>query len=152
MSLDSEVKARWSSQILINASNPQDSDATSIDQSRLDEANNDVVAAFKIYCGTTYDTTLDTHNLVATHGVLVRLLVITGQTDLHRWDEWKQELRELALVTGRDRISPSTDSNLDPTTDRTGDRPSADRSNFERYIPNAPGNQTTTNRNRTTTD
>ena len=141
MALDDEVKARWSSQILINASNPQASTSTTIDQTRLTIAENDVQAMFEVLAGVVYNNAVNTHVLYATEGVLVRLLVLTGQAPNDQWDAWKKSMKEeLALVTGRDRIVPYTNSTLSPTAERANSRPAADRSVFERqFIPRSPG-------------
>lgn len=140
MALLDDVRARWSSQILINASNPQNSTATTEDSAREAVAVSDVQAAFKVMCGVAYDGDVDTHVLYATEGVLIRLLVLTGQSDRSEWKDWKKELKyELAKVTGRDRIVPSTSSTLDVTPDQQGEKPQSDRSVFDRsFIPNAP--------------
>ncbi len=135
MSLDSNVQNRWSSQILINASNPQNSGQTSIDTTRLANAETDVQAAFKVLSGVAYDDTDDRHVLYATEGVLVRLLVLTGQTALSDWRDWKRSLkRELAPVTGRDRIIMSSRSKFRPTEEAAGDKPLNDRSVFDGHF------------------
>lgn len=144
MALADEVANRWSSQILINASNPQNSGATTLDTTRRDSAVSDVQAAFKIYAGAAYDNTADTHIMVATEGVLIRLLVLTGQASREIWETWKKELRSLSLIDARDRISPSTDSVLTPTGEDVGDLPATDLTNWKDYIPNAPNGPTVT--------
>lgn len=141
MSLDSEVKARWSNQILVQASNPQNSSQTTIDQTRLTNAETDVEAAFKVMCGVAYDNTDARHVMYATEGVYVRLLVLTGQSPNAEWKEWKKDLKEeLALVTGRDRIKPSSNSQYKVTREEPNELPRADKSVFDNYfIPRNPG-------------
>jgi hypothetical protein len=155
MALSDEVQNRWSSQILINAFNPQDSTATSLStgvDSKFALAIADVEAGFEIYAGTTYDNTKATHKMIACEGVLIRGLVFTGQSDLTHWDSWINRMRDLGLVTGRDRIKMYTDSTLSPTRDRVGSKPSFDSSVFtERYVGNAPVD-TTNNEGPVTTD
>lgn len=139
MSLDSNVQARWSAQILINASNPQNSGQTTIDTTRLSAAETDVQAAFKTLAGVAYDDTDDRHVLYATEGVLIRLLVLTGQTALDSWKEWKTALKdELGTVTGRDRIAMSTRSKLQPTEEAPNSKPFADSTIFRKMTPNQP--------------
>ena len=155
MALSDEVQNRWSSQILINAFNPQDSTATTLStgvDSKFALAIADVEAGFEIYAGVTFDNTKSTHKMIATEGVLIRGLVFTGQSDLTHWDSWINRLRDLGLVTGRDRLSMYTDSTLSPTRDRVGSKPSFDSSVFtERYVGNAPVD-TTNNEGPVTTD
>jgi len=139
MALLDDVRARWSSQILINASNPQNSSATTEDSAREALACSDVEAAFKVRCGVAYDGSDDRHVLYATEGVLIRLLVLTGQTERSEWKDWKKELKyELAPVTGRDRIVPSTTSGLTVTPDAPGSKPATDPSIYGSLVPNAP--------------
>ncbi len=141
MSLDSEVKARWSNQLLVAASNPQNSTSTAIDQARLTAAETDVESMFKVLCGVAFDETDARHVAYAVEGVYVRLLVMTGQAPNDEWKAWKTELKEeLALVTGRDRIVPSTNSRYNPTLEEANELPRADKSVFDNYyIPRNPG-------------
>jgi len=139
MSLDANVQSRWSAQILINASNPQNSTSTTIDTTRLTNAETDVQAAFKVMAGVAYDDTDDRHVLYAVEGVLVRLLVLTGQAQLETWTDWKKALKfELGKVTGRDRIAMSTRSKMRPTEEAPGAKPMADMSAFGKLKPNTP--------------
>lgn len=142
MSLSSNVQSRYGSQLLINASNPQNSGGTTLDTARLALACTDVEAAFKVMCGVEYDDTVATHVAYAVEGVYVRLQVLTGHVNKDSWDDWKKSLKEeLALVTGRDRIPPTSDSGLQATEDTFGALPSADRTVFKRYIPGAPNDE-----------
>lgn len=139
MSLDSNVQARWSAQILINASNPQSSGATTIDTTRLGNAEADVQAMIQVLAGVSYIDTDPTIVAYATEGVLIRLLVMTGQTTLDSWKEWKRSVKEeLALVQGRDRIAMSTRSKLQPTEDNPQEKPFADKSVFGKMLPATP--------------
>jgi len=146
VALTDEVQNRYSAQILINLTNPQNTSATTLDTTRMNNAVTDVQADFKIEAGTTYDNSVDTHVVVATEGVYAKLVLRSGQSGeagfrLH--ESYLEKLRRLALITGRDRISPSTDSLLTPTQDESGDLPAFDRKNFKGYIPNAPSQPTT---------
>lgn len=97
-------------------------------------------AAFKVLCGTTYDSSDERHVLYGTEGVLIRLLVMTAQSPVDDWNSWKKSMKEeLALVTGRDRMAASTNSPLTPTVEQSGSLPAADSSVFtRRFIPNSP--------------
>jgi hypothetical protein len=143
MALTDEVQSRYSTQLLINASNPQSAAATTIDTTRLNNAVTDVQAAFKKR-GITYDNTIDTHVATAVPGVYARLLVVTGQDGgREEWTAFLDDLKLLAETTSRDRVVPYTDSLLSPTQDTSGDLPMFDRKQFEGYVPGAPTSPTT---------
>jgi hypothetical protein len=143
MALTDEVQSRFSSQILINVTNPQNSAATTVDTTRLGNASTDVQADFQIEAGIAYDNTVATHVNVAVDGVYAKLLIRAGQGGKAEHDEYIERLRALKLITGRDRISPSTDSLLSPSTDVIGALPSFDRKNFAGFIPSPPARPTT---------
>jgi hypothetical protein len=135
VSLTANVQARYSSQILINASNPQNSTATTLDSTRLGYACTDVEAEFSKR-GMTYDDTDAKHVATAVPGVLARLLVMTGgEGGKEAWNDFKDDVKFLAETDSRDRIMPYTNSPLDPTPDPTGAKPFSDNDNFKRYIP-----------------
>lgn len=139
MSLDSNVQSRFSAQILINASNPQNSGATTIDTTRLANAETDVIAAIQALAGVAYTDSDATIVLYATEGVLVRLMWMTGQVTYDAWTEWKKAVKdELAPIQGRDRILPSTRSKLQPTEDAPNAKPFADKTVFGKMLPNTP--------------
>lgn len=144
MALEDDVEDRYSAQILIEASNPQDESTNTLDATRLAKASRDVEAYFKILVGVVYDSTVDTHVAVAVEGVLLRLHVMTGRASVDEWETFKNTtLLQLAQITGRDRMVPSTDSLLTATPDTIGDLPAADRKNLRGYLPNAANNSTT---------
>lgn len=153
MALVDEVQSRYSTELLVNWSNPQLSAATSIDSTRLSLAATDVQAEFKKK-GLTYDNAVDTHVATAVEGVVLRLRVMTGHLPVDEWSRWKREdLQDLIMVTARDRIAPTTDSLLNPTKDRSNDKPWADRTQFRNFIPDSPArNSTTDGPAETTTD
>lgn len=139
MSLIANVQARYSSQILINASNPQNSTATSLDATRLQYACTDVEAEFSKR-GMTYDDTNAKHVATACPGVLARLLVLTAGTGgAEAWTAFREDVKFLAETESRDRILPYTNSPLNPTADPTGGKPFSDNGNFKRYIPSTGG-------------
>lgn len=138
MSLSSNVQSRYSSQILINASNPQNSTATSVDTGRLNAAISDVEGEF-LKRGITYDDDDSRHVATAVPGVFARLLVLTGQGGREEWSEFKDDVKFLAETTVRDRIEPYTNSPLDPTPDPTNGLPWGDNANFNRYTPGDGG-------------
>lgn len=138
MALVDEVQGRYSSELLIQASNPQNSAATSLDTTRLGYAVTDVQAEFTKR-GITYDNSIATHVATAVPGVYARLLIVTGQGGQELWKQFIEDMNILTTSTSRDRIKASTDSLLSPTTDTLGDLPASDRKSFRSYVPNAPG-------------
>ena len=142
MSLSSETTTRYSAQILINASNPQLSTATTLDQGRLDLSIVDVIGEFAIR-GITYDTTDERHNAVAVPGVYAKMLVLTGQDDFNKWSEFLEWLDRLAQVTSRNRIIPTTTSRKLPTQDRIADLARYDEEVFRFYKTTTPADNPT---------
>lgn len=139
MALIDEVRSRYSTEILVSVSNPQASSATTEDTTRSALAVLDVGARFKMQ-GITYDNTVDTHVMVATQGVIARLMVMTAQPGAsEEWKEFTDNLKTLAETTSRDRITPSTDSVLTPTPDTSGSTPSFDTPKFDDYKPSDSG-------------
>jgi len=141
MALTDEVQGRYSTQLLVNASNPQNSGATTIDTTRLSYACTDVTAEFTKR-GITYDNTVATHVATAVPGVYARLLVMTGQSGDELWQRFMDDLQLLSETTSRDRIMPTTDSLLEATEDTSGDLPASDRKNMEGYIPDGASGST----------
>lgn len=142
MALVDRVQARYSSQILINATNPQSTAAVSIDTARLGFAATDVEADFAIV-GITYDNDVAMHYAVAVPGVMAKLLFYNGHMGGKEYhDSYLDRLDKLALVTSRNRITPTTDSLLSPTEDTMGDLPQTDRKAFKGFIPGASAEPT----------
>lgn len=143
MALIDEYRNRYSTQRRTEISNPQSSSTSTPDTTRETYAATDVTAAFKMR-GITLDSTIDTHVVVGVQGIEARLILITGQPGGRElWESFLDDLKFLAETTSRDRISPTTDSLLDPTQDTSGDLPAMDRENFDGYISEAPSKPTT---------
>ena len=150
MTLAANVQTRYGAQFLVNLTNPADPSATSVNTTVLDAAADDTEADFVIYSGVTYDETPATNPLAAQHvavgveGVVAKLALRTGTGGNYArtaHDDFIARLRDLALVAGRDRISPRTDSQLTPTPERVGSevvRPTFDSPRFDDLIPNDP--------------
>lgn len=144
------VKVRFGDELLINLTNPQKPEATTIDNTRGEAAVTDVTGDIQTYCGIDYVEWLTANNpagpidSVAVDGVVAKLTIRTGAggisaTDAH--DKYIDRLKEVARITGRDRISPRTDSVMTPTSHQIGDeivRPSFDWPKFDDFIPNGP--------------
>lgn len=144
MTINADIKTRYGTEYLVSITNPAESTATIIDETRLNNSITDVGADFKIYAGIAIDDSVDTHVATAIEGVMIRLLERAGQGGdavTVRFDRYIQRLRDLGLITGRDRIIPSTDSQLEPSAEKTGTetvRPAFDKNNFGAYRTDAP--------------
>ena len=143
MSLQTSVTARFSNQFLVNVSNPQNSAQTSIDTTRLGLACTDVEALFATHAGVTYSDSTASHVMAAVPAVIDVLRVYTGQV---LWSQVEESivsrLKSVALVTGRNRITPTTDSLLNPTQDTPGSIPKSDLNNFNGYRTASPSQPT----------
>lgn len=134
---------RISTQLRTNWSRGQDSTSTTPNTTMEGYADDDVVSQFKMV-GITPDNTDDRHVAVAIAGIRARLMFYVGIPDWRtEWDGFKDDLKFLTETTSRDRISPTTDSLLEPTEDTTGDLPAFDRKEFDHYRSDAPQGGTT---------
>lgn len=150
MALSTNVQARYGAQYLVNLTNPADPAATSINSSVLTAACDDTESDFVTYAGSTYDESTVTNSLaaqfisVAVEGVVAKLALRTGTGGNYArtaHDDYIARLRDLALVAGRDRIAPRTDSVERPTSRQVGTevvRPEFDWPRFGDLIPDAP--------------
>lgn len=139
MTLLSDYQARYSDQLRTNWSNPQDSAPTTPDTAAETLAAADAQADFEAICGSAYVSTNATHVSAGVPLVVAKLQVYTGQADETYYDKALDRCRNIyRLVLGRNRIVPTTDSTLKPTTDQANQLPWSDRQNFIDYIGNAP--------------
>ena len=141
MSLVSNVQSRYGDQYLVNLTNPGDNTATTIDSTRLALAATDVEANFEIFAGVEYDDTDPQHVTVGVEGVEVLLKFRAGHTTVEEWSDWiEKRLKPMSLVGARDRIMPTTNSEVTPTSESdTGDgRPYFDSRRFRYLIPGRP--------------
>ena len=142
MALTDEVTDRYSSQYLIGLTNPQLSSAAAIDTTRLARAATDVEADFEIYPGIAFVTTNSLHVSTAVEGVILKLMMRTGQFDAEALQtRYIALLTALGRVTGRNRLLTSTDSQLQPSRDQVDGeivRPDFDVRRFVDFIPNPP--------------
>ena len=152
MPLLADYQSRYSTQIRTNVSNPQNTSPTTPDTTLEGLAATDVAARFQAECGVAYSSSTAIHVDVCCPAVFAKLQIWTGQADQSFYDKAIEAMRAVKLVLGRDRITPTTDSLLDPTKDTSGDLPFADRTQFNQLIPNAPGGTTTSDSRNTTTD
>lgn len=118
MALADEVVARYPAGVLANLTNPGSPGSTSYSATRLGYACSDVEALFKIHAGQTYSGTDARHLQVACECVILQLRKGLGATDESKLDEAQvKKLRALAMVTGRDKVTPTTTSGLTPSSD-----------------------------------
>jgi hypothetical protein len=143
MALSDEVIARYSAQRIIEWTNPDATSALSADATRLARACTDAQAEFEIRCGVAFDVTDARHVAVAVRGVRAYLLSYTDSpSGKDAMSAYHRELADVAKVTGRDRILPTTNSNLEPSpvprTPGTTARPGFDDSVFDAVTPQPP--------------
>ncbi len=139
MALTDEVQNRYSATKLRQLTNP-DNPGGPLDTTRLAEAAEDVEADFEVYAGVAFDVTEDRHVSVGVRGVVAKLRIYTDQKKGDgadkQHDRYIQALKDLAKVTGRNRLMPRTTSTLTPsdeTPNNTTVRPDFDRDNSDGY-------------------
>ena len=135
--LDAEVRARYSTQYLVNLTQPDDASATTEDTARMDAAVTDTQADFAVEVGLEYEAANTAHIVIGVEGVIVHLLERTGRgekTTRERYDRYIERLRSL-----RSRILPGTTSKVIPTPERGNPvRPIFDSPRFDGVNPDAP--------------
>lgn len=136
MSLEAAVIVRVSNARLVQLTNPDNPQATTVDTTRLAAAATDVQADLLRETGQTYDDTDARHVSMCVLGVICRLKVIMGEPaafDSNECSAWGTSLS--ALKSGR--ITPVTTSTLEPSTEQSGARPDADRATYDDLVPRA---------------
>ena len=140
MTLLADYQGRYSTQVRLGASNPQNSSAGSVDSTREAYAAADAQADFETICGETYDSTKPIHVTAGVPLVLAKLLVYTAQASGDWYDEQLERLEKwYKLVLARNRIIPFTNSTLVPTVENAGVAPWSDSQVFANFVGNAPG-------------
>lgn len=143
MALADEVVSRYPAAYLTNLTNPGSAGASSYDQTRLGKACTDVEALVRIHAGTTFDVT-DARHVATCCPIVISLLECgLGKVNYSQVMETaKAELRNLGLVTGRDKVTPTTSSQLTPSSDlddgETSRGPAFDRTRFRDTLLDAP--------------
>jgi len=143
--LIADVQARYPSQVLIELTRRSSTDSTTLDTTStgvLQYACDDVQTGdFPTYVQVTYDASNRQHVAVACEGVLAKLKLWArdgSDGGKGEWDRWVARAQSLARVTGRDRILPTTTSELTPTPEVDGGevvRPMFDQGDFDEYRP-----------------
>ena len=135
--LSTEITNRYSTQYLVNLTNPDDASATTINTTTRDAAISDTEADFVIEVGLEYEAANTAHIVIGVEGVIVHLLERTGRgekTTRERYDRYIERLRSL-----RARILPGTTSKVIPTPERGNPvRPIFDSPRFDGVNPDAP--------------
>lgn len=145
MTLLADYQARYSTQLRTNWSNPQNSSPTTPNTTQEGLAAADAQADFEAICGVTYSSSNATHVAAAVPLVPAKLMVYTGQSDETVYEKTLDRCNKYyRLVLGRNRILPTTNSTLTPSTETSGSKPWGDISQFNNLIGNAPGGNTVT--------
>ena len=117
MALEDEVLNRYSLQILVNLTNPQDSGALALDATKFTNACTDIESEFlkkgMIYSSSTMSISS------AVEGVISLLRKRQGQTGGNQeWSDWLKDLVRLQMVSSNDRIMPIARSQSCDSTQR----------------------------------
>lgn len=134
MTLQTVVTARVSNQRLVNLTNPDLPAPTTIDTTRLGYACAEAEGEFQVHAQDVFDET-DARHIAPAIDLVILLLQERGSAPTEglgaQREKIIQRLKDLALVTGRNRVMPSTveedrgafnellmsETTLDPQTD-----------------------------------
>lgn len=140
MALSTDVQNRYSTQYLIELTNPQNRNATTINTTLLNNAGTDIEALFEVYAGVTFDDTDPQHIATGVEGVVAFLMRRTGQSAAEtRIEAWISSTRALGEIEGRNRVTPDSTTLFQPSRDdrlATTPRPAFDDRNFDAFLPN----------------
>lgn len=143
--LATEVTARFSTAYLKGLTNPQVSNASSINTTILGYACTDVQADFKIYVGADYVETNAAHISAAVECVILKLMMRTGQYNNSELEKrCQQRLKDLALIDGRNRVMPISSGEVADSSEEAGQPADFDRGRFPHYQPDSPGDSGST--------
>lgn len=142
MPLSTHVQDRYSDQYLVELTNPQNRNATTVNTTLLDNASADVDALFDVYAGVAYDDTDAQHIAVAVEGVIAFLMRRTGQSAAEaRIAAWITSMKDLGKTEGRNRVTPDSTTRMQPSSDdrlTRAPRPAFDDRSFDSFLPKAP--------------
>ena len=139
--LSAEVQLRVSASILIQLTNA-DAPGGSIDTTVLDAAVADAEAEFFLETGIALNTSVASHVMAGVKGVLFYLhdykTLDTAAIQSAR-KQWQNRLRLIDQTLGGGvRVSPSSSSPLEESTQTDGTRPDFDRENFRDGVLDMP--------------
>ena len=123
MALIDRVKARVSTELLAQLTQKDSRQVSTVDDTVLNLAIDDVVADVAVFAGVTYDNDDARHVAYAVRGVLLYLRVNQGRTEgaYERLRDWQESMnRGLRLVTGNNRFSIKSSSALTPSDEAPG--------------------------------
>lgn len=137
------MRARWEAAVpekrRRQLSNADNTGGGSQNNTVVDAACVRVASWIRIWAGLVYDDDDERHQTVAVDGITVILQKQNGAAEKGgAWKDWKFAVKDLALVTSRNRVKPSTSSKLTPTPEvQNGEivRPDFDRPKFDREVP-----------------
>ena len=109
MALLDEVQSRYSTEILKQLTNPDDTSATSINTTILGVAAADTVAAFERLALATYDNDNAVHIEVCAQGVVAKLKVFSDPNNKEDWEKFETDC--VGLAEGN-IPAPSTNSTI----------------------------------------
>lgn len=142
MSIESQFRTRYSTELVKQITNPQNSGATSEDTARTGLAASDVQGMFRIYVNEDYDETKSQHVAVAVKALFGLLLVYTGQAGGQESSIYRQiedDMRALAKIGARGRMRVKSTSQLTPTPESEQGaspiRPDFDRPSLADLVP-----------------
>lgn len=108
--LSAALQARYSTQHILNISNPDNPSASTINTTLIDTLTNDVIADFAQRAWVNLDSTNvnPKHINTAVKGLYLRLLAASGtNTDLSsKWNDYHDELEQVLRSTPRNRNHP----------------------------------------------
>lgn len=117
MALISEVIARYSPSKLVQLTTQDDTSATTVNMTVLGYAVTDVEGYIEVYAGAAYDNDDARFVALACDGVVTLLQARKRGLILEQdegWRRWVTRVKELAEVTGRNRVLPKSSSQREP--------------------------------------
>lgn len=133
MALADDFENRFSSNKVIQLTNPDNPAAASKDSTRLSLAATDTQERFETIVGVAYDSTDQTHVSYALRGVILMLRLYADPINdsiITNLERWEKSLEKLRLRTSAAAFSPKTSSNYVPSTPPSG-RPPFDERSFD---------------------
>ncbi len=139
--LTTEFLARYSDARVRALTLADNQPGTSYDAAKLSQAATDATQDFQTLCGVVLDT--DNVNHVRTAVLLMEAILLEWTVSSSEAAKVRERAEKVATavakVTGRDRIVPTSDSNLTVTEERSGQRPAFDPAYMGQYTLNPPG-------------
>lgn len=147
MPLIDDVKSRIPVKRLVQLTNADDTTATTINDTVLQNACDDAEDIFTVRVGVLYDNSKPFYLAHIIDGVLVCLMKRVERGNQAAQDMAEQWYDQLAIlrqtIGGNLRLSPATDSEMTPSKDKRGVttsivRPAFDPAKFDSLRPNPP--------------